>query len=284
MFDKAAIDTLAQAQAITAAKQAIPAELDLLALPDNFKLSNLEKYLPLRRRARGTMTTELAEAFGAYVKAHAEQGASIFIDQDKLNATAVLNLGTPAAPGHADNTAKLQLRQTAAYKAMAMLTQGHASQTTLAEFLEDWRADLQCFGADPEPTEGDEDLGPALMTVPRAIAAVRKVTIDAARKTESTEKQLGASRSALESVTARSGDNPLPAFIHFNFIPYHGLPPRVFVMRVGVVTSADKPAFVLRVVNPELHAEQMAAELVSLIGTRLGLEQPCLIGAYSAKD
>lgn len=284
MFDKEAIQELAQAEAISAAQVSVDAALGdgkthgVTALPEGFKVHDLEAKLPQRRRARGKMTTSTVPAFADYVAAHKEDGASVFVEQDAMRAVAVLNLGAPATPGHADNLAVLAPKKTAAYSALLKVCDQPQPQTTIAEFIEDWMDRIQCLAAEPEPEVPPQ---PA-MSARHAAAAIRRVTIEAIQKLENTEGQLQASRSALESVKASSGGNPLPAFILFKCVPFHGLVEREFTLRLGVQTGAQKPALVLRIAAKEKHDEQMAEELAGLVTEAVGDGTPCLIGVYAA--
>ena len=275
MFDKDAIKELAQAEAITAAGSAVAAALDdgtaTVALPSEFTVHDLEKTLPLRRRARGIMTTSSVAPFAEYVDQHKEPGAAVFVDQDAMTAVAVLNLGTPDQPGHADNIAKMVAKRLAAFTALLQHASGSGlAQAKAAEFLEDWPGYLKIY----------KDSGE--ITAAKAIAAVRKLTIEAMRKLEATEQQLSATRSAFESVSATSTE-PLPTTIYFNCVPYHGLKDRQFVLRLGVLTSAKDPAIVLRIVNKEQHEEEMAAELATLVDSSLSESGvPVMVGKYQA--
>lgn len=255
MFDKEAIKELSRAQAITAAASAVTSQVDQgpVPLPDDFTLHDLETYQHCRRRARGTMTTSSAVDFAIYVRAHRELGACVFIDQDNMAAVAVLNLGNPEAPGHADNLAKLKSKKTAAYVALLARANGvPLKQEQVAEFLEDWSQNLACYLA----LDGEH------MPLAKAVAAVRKVTI--------------------ETVHATSGGDALPAIIRFECEPYLGLKSRAFYMRLGIQTGGDKPAITLRIQNMEQHEEEMAEELACLVRDALDEDLTTLVGAYSA--
>ncbi len=268
MLTKEAIEKLSEAQAISAANLSIE-DRPVAALPSDFNLHNLEKYAEHRRRARGTMTTSSVTAFAAYVADHAEAGATCFIEQDKMKAVAVLNLGEPTNPGHADNLAVLAPKQTAAYVALQKVAHGRGiTQKEAAEFLEDWPGMAECFN--------DADK----LTVPKAIAAIRKITIEGLKKLESAEQSLSASKSTFESVTASSTET-LPTFIYFKCVPFHGLAPRTFVLRLGILTGGAAPAIALRVINAEQHDEEMAAELAQLVTAAVGDAAPVLVGSYS---
>lgn len=275
MFDKDAIEALSQATAIEQAAAAVANSLEYkrgaVPLPDQFQIQDLEKYMPNRRRARGSMDTSSIADFAAYVAQHQEPGAAVFVSPKSMVANAVLNLGTPEAPGHADNRAQFTPRATAAYGALLQVATGGAlEQSRVAEFLEDWAHLITCFH------EG-EKLAPN-----KAVAAVRNITIEGMRKVEASEQQLSASKSSFEQVTASSKDT-LPTFIYFKCIPYHEFEEREFVMRLGIRTG-DKPAIVLRIVNKEQHDEDMAAELRAKVDSAITSGVPVLVGDYSAKS
>lgn len=284
MLNADAIKALSKAEATTAANTAIDAAQDsithVLALPEDFKVHDLESYLPDRRRARGTMTTSVIKDFAAYAKTHAlpsdtdegEAGeqvscAAVFIDKDNMSATAVLNLGTVNQPGHADNLAVLKLDRSAAFAAVQAIANGQPrKQTDVAEFLEDWAPFITCRNAD-------------VIGTGQAAAAIRTITIEAAKKVTSSEQQLGAEKSAFESVQASSGDN-LPTTIEFLLDPpYFGLDARTVTLRLSVLAS-EKPAIVLRIVKLEEHMEGMAGEFAELVRTELAGAMPVVIGTY----
>lgn len=276
MITKEAITALQEGNAILHAASALTSSCDtndLTALPSDYKLHDLEKYKPLRRRARGTMNTNVISAFTGYVTDHVEPGATVFVNPDEMSATAVLNLGTPCVPGHADNRAKLTLKRTAAYSALVGIASGVGfKQTQIAEFLEDWPEHIQCINESGS------------ITLPKAIAAIRKLSIEAIRKIENSEQQLSASRSAFESVQATSAD-PLPTVIMFDCQPYADLKARTFALRLNVQTGGDKPTISLRIVKAEQHAEDMANELGYLIAHAFdGASIPVLLGSYSKTE
>jgi len=271
MIDKPAILALQQADAISRAGEQIACALGdarkaedtrgALALPGDMQLHDLEKFLPQRRRVRGTMSTPHAASFAQYVAMHAEEGATVFVDPPKLSATAVLNLGVPQKPGHGDNTAVFAPPKTAAFQAVLAAVAGAMTQMKAAEFLEDWAACLVCRDA-----EGQE------IKTPRAVAAIRRMTIEAMRKLESEHASLSASTSTFESVQAKSAE-PLPHTIDYTCEPLPGLPQRTFAMRLGVQTGDKAPGILLRVAKMEAHQEAMAEDLAELVTAALKAAQ-----------
>lgn len=274
MIDKEAIVALQAGAAIEQASNAMGAAMkdgQVIGLPEDFTVLDLEKYRFLRRRARGTMTTQSITDFSAYTANHGGDGTTVFVNPEDMRATAVLNLGTPTAPGHADNRAKLDPKSTAAYRALlTMATGAGQAQLKVAEFLEDWAPLIKCFN----------DAGP--IAAPQAIAAIRKLTIESLRKLESEEQSLSASRSAFEQVSATS-KAPIPTTIYFECQPYADLAARLFVLRLGVLTGGDKPTVNLRIIKHEEHLEEMARELADKITQAFGdTEIPVLLGSYTA--
>lgn len=277
MFDKEAIEALQYGGGIQEASNAIAVAFEdkaVVALPGHFTEHDLEKFLPYRRRARGVMSTEAVDDFSEYFQGHAESGATVFVDKDAMKAVGILNLGSPdQGPGHADNKAVLALKSVAAYDAFRKVANGQAqSQATVAEWMEDWQDLITCF----HDSEGTS----AQMTAAKAIAAVRNITIDAARKVESEDSQLSASRSTFESVKA-SSKHTLPTHIYFKTVPYVWLEERTFVLRLGILTSGDKTAIVLRPVKMEEHQQEMAEEFAAIVAKSLETTgYPVLIGSY----
>jgi uncharacterized protein YfdQ (DUF2303 family) len=278
MFDKETLAALQEAQAIHQANNAVATSCDTketVALPSDYKLHDLEQYLPNRRRMRGVMETESLASFVAYVSVNEEPGTAVFVDQNAMTATAVLNLGQPDEPGHADNIAMLKPVKTAAYRALLAHANGNGyAQKAIAEFMEDWADNLACFGVDGSP-----------IRVPQAVAAVRKITIDAMRKIESEEQSLGASKSAFESVQASSKE-PLPTLILFTCQPYADLDNRQFALRLGVLTGESTPKVNLRISKLEEHQEAMANELASKIIDEFGEDTPpnkVMLGSYTRR-
>lgn len=279
MLTKEAIQELSQAEAVTVSNASVDAALGhesahgVVALPSYFEVHDMEAKLPWRRRARSAMVTSLVGDFARYLGEHKETGASVFVDQANMSATAVLNLGTPAEPGHCDNHATYRPLTTAAYKALSQLVakSGNLSQRELAEFLEDWGDLIGCYN------------GEAGIKVPHAVAAVRGVTLEALKRSHTTQEDLSASQSTFESVKASGGDNPLPSRITFATVPYVGLSERTFSMRLGVRTGGQVPLFTLQIAKQEEHAEDMAAELTKLVTDAIGAAAPVLIGTLTVK-
>ncbi|WP_349771208.1 DUF2303 family protein, partial [Escherichia coli] len=76
---------------------------DAVALPENFRIHDLEKFNLNRFRFRGALSTASIDDFTRYSKDLADEGTRCFIDADNMRAVSVLNLG--------GTVAKLAMRQ-----------------------------------------------------------------------------------------------------------------------------------------------------------------------------
>lgn len=270
------VEALEEGQAILAAHTAVTAAMQtehgITALRSDeggAYVVDLEEYQPLRRRLRGTMETASVRSFAEYTK-QSMDGASVFVDASTMRATAVLNLGDPAAPGHADNLARLSLRKMAAFDALTQVNGRQQGQKALVEFLEDWGplVNAKYFHGAAEVTPG------------LALAALRDITIDSARKANSQVEQLSVTKTTFEKVQAESNANT-PTTIYWTCQPYADLPERTFVLRLGILTGGDQLGLNLRIQNLEQHTEEMGQQLMGLVQQQLGDELPVLQGTYT---
>lgn len=274
-MDKSAIETIRDSSAVAAqiTQQAIPTAIThMVAVPDGVTLQNLEQALPGRTRFRGKLATDSIPDFVSYVKDR--PGGHGFIDTGKgLGALVIFNLGDSDNPGHADHSARLALQATPAFVAM-LATAGKAySQRDALDFIEDWQ---HVIGAHREGDDGlFHDIGLA-----KAIAAIRKVKIEAKTTAENTEGNFQQTRSVLESVSA-SSDEGLPDVLSFRTAPYLGLSERVFHLRVSVSTTGREPSLRFRVIGLDQEQEKIALEFKALLLGEVGDAATMTIGTFT---
>lgn len=261
-------ETNAIPQAAAAVDEGVAAKFSAVALPEHMKLRDLENFMPTRRRLKGTLRTSSQASFIYYCQIQREQEASVFVHGGALTATAVLNFGSTDAPGHADNLAHLTYECTAAYAALRHMHRSDPSQKEVAEWMEDWSEHITCF-------VGDEEVALA-----RAVAAVRRVSIEHLNKVETTVEQLGAERTAFESVKA-SSKLALPTVMHFKCTPSVDLPERLFVLRLAITPTDEGPRFTLRIKTLERHEQEMAKEVVDQLTAAFGSEISVYVGSYT---
>lgn len=253
-MDKSAIEQIQKslvAEVLNRSVDITDAQAPIIAMPADFEVHNLERYYPTRARFRGRFITQSIDDFVRYTH---NDGGHCFIDAEKMRAISIMDLGTPDAPGHAEHVAGLSLAITAPFRALQSIDGNPKPQSGIAEWLEDWRDHLRAEGKDGEEID-----------IKKAIGAVRKITITAARESEHTEESLSQSRSLMESIEAKSKDTDLPAFFYFHCIPYEGLQERKFMLRLSVVTVGNAISLVLRTARREAIQEEMANEFKELL-------------------
>ena len=215
---------------------------DAVALPENFRIHDLEKFNLNRFRFRGALSTASIDDFTRYSKDLADEGTRCFIDADNMRAVSVLNLGTIDEPGHADNTATLKLKKTAPFSALLSVNGERNSQKSLAEWID---------------ANGDA------IQATKAAAAVRKITIEANQTADFEDNDFSGKRSLMESVEAKTKDI-MPVAFEFKCVPFEGLKERPFKLRLSIITG-DRPVLVLRIIQLEAVQEEMANEFRDLL-------------------
>jgi uncharacterized protein YfdQ (DUF2303 family) len=278
-MDRSAIEAIGQLAIEAANANRIVANTPAIILTSDDggqKLVNIEHLQEGRSRYRGTFTTHDMSAFAVYVITTVENNtpptpAKGFIDPDKMCATAYFNLGDHEHPGHGDNTASLKLKPTAAYAALLAATNARAhDQRSLHDFLEDWRDNITVL-IDGQPKDN---------AIAAALAAVRDITIEQARKVQHVERDFGATKSAMESVDARSSLT-LPSGFEFKAVPYEGLQERTFRLRLGVNTGGDKISLSLRIQQSEQISETIARDFLARLEAKLGVASSLTLGTFT---
>lgn len=251
------------------------------------RVVSLESFEAHRSRFRGTFSTASLQDFAQYVIKRV--GGQGFIQPDSLAATVIFNLdvdsnGSPVAvtgestlvpcAGHGDHRAALTLKASPAYAALQAASKTQYAQKALIEWLEDW---WDCLAADyPDATGNNPN---DLLRMSQALNALRKVKVEESVKVVHTEKDFGASRSALEDVEA-SSDIGLPRGFRFTCKPSEDLDVREFYLRLGVLTGGEKPAFVLRWSKREADIEAIGQNFKAKLLDAIGDKATMLLGTF----
>lgn len=247
--------------------------IDLIALPNNIVIHDLEQYRLGRRRFRGTFNTTSLTDFVAYVKDNADdvEGGkpSGFIHPDKPLASVFFNLySNDTGAGHADWVGNLELDKTAAYRALLAIDGKPLTQRALADWLEDWQDQVAAFG-----NSGEQ------IRIAQAVAAVLKIDIKSGKQSSHADGDFRQARSAMEQVEASIGETTPTSFV-FGCAPYHGLMNRDFRLRVSILTSHDDPRLVLRIMHKEAIEEDIVREFKSLLIEKIGDLAKLTIGTF----
>ena len=238
-----------------------------VVLPDGYHLSSLEDSMPNAARYRMFYKTTSIADFVGYADEFDQPGAQCFIHQSQMTAKTIFDLGTLNAPGHKEHSAKLTLDQTSAYQAILRLNGNTLSQKKAAEFIEDW-ADLMIVHSTENKT----------MSTIEAAVRLMDLTIESARSVNSQVEDFGEHQSKMEKIEAKNKEL-IPSEIHFTCIPFMGLEQRTFKLRVGILTTEEKPKIVFRIVLLDSQEELMALEFKDkLVEAFIDMEIKTFIG------
>ena len=258
-------------QALAAAGKELPTNSPTVLVPDSATVIDLERFQLLRSRFRGTYSTHSLADFGAYVVERSAPNARGFIDQDAMSCIVLFNIGTPDEPGHADDRAVLRLKASAAFAAVQAVCGQSLAQKAMSDWIEDWNQHL---------TATDEN--GASMSIAKAIAAVRTITVKASSESDHAVGETRASRSTMDAIEASSKET-LPAWMDFKVIPFEGLGEQVIRLRVSVITSGSQPVLKLRWLGEEAQREAIAQEFKAVLEEKVGAAAALSLGTFDAK-
>ncbi len=235
---------------------------DKIILPSGVVVGDLERFQDKRNQFRGKMKTESIEDFVEYCNEQAE--GVCFINREDMCASAIFDIGDTEKPGHCLHSAFIELKQTSAFTEMKVNSNKRLTQQELAEFIEDWKDDAVL---------SDDE---SVITINKAIAAIRKITIKASSDSEHNVKGFSASTSTMDKLDASSGEENIPGYMVFTCKPYHGLIEYDFKLRISLIVTGGEPLFILRPVKLEEKLEKISEEFRSLVTTDMHKD----IGTY----
>lgn len=183
----------------------------------------------------------------------------------------MFNLGTPEEPGHADDRAVLRLKASAAFAAVQAVCGQNLAQKTMSDWIEDWNQYLSAT-----------DESGTVMSIAKAIAAVRTITVKASSESDHAVGETRASRSTMDAIEASSKET-LPAWLDFKVIPFEGLGEQVIRLRVSVITSGSQPVLKLRWLGEEAQREAIAQEFKQVLEEKVGESAKLVLGSFDAK-
>ena len=246
-------------------------ELDLskpaIVLPENLHLHSLEKYNKQKLRFKGCFKTHSPAEFTKYIEYYQNQGKSeliCFIHPNEMMAQVIFDLGDHFIPGHAEHQALLNLDPTSAYLALKEI-EGSKTQTTVIQWLEDWRDNLKLYG------ENETDI-----PIKPAIAALRRINIKTQKESEHTEEVFRSARSTLEQIEANNHEN-MPTHFIMKIVPYFGLDMMEISFRMTLLLEEKNPGFLIQMVKAEQVREVMMDQFKSKL---MGYLSPLGIKVY----
>ena len=276
-MEEQAIKLLQQEQSIEHAATIVKAaiaeathdRIPVVALPDHFRMVDLEKYLENPVRLRGMYSTSSLAEFVKYTKEELDEHARVFVSDTGSQAKCIFDFGNSDEPGNCDHKAVLELKKTAPFKALEAINGKPVGQKDWAEWIEDMRDYI---------TEIDDPSGGSIAAL---ITKVRSIKIDQIRESGSDVGDYKAARSELESIEAKSNHGELPNLILFTCSPYHELPEQTFKMRMSIMTIPNDIRFRIQVISMEEREEETAKNFEKLLVNSLPDELRISIGSFS---
>lgn len=144
------------------------------------------------------------------------------------------------------------------------------SQKDMSDWIEDWHSTLSAVGQDNQD-----------MSLVKAIAAVRTISVKAISESDHTVSETRASRSAMDAIEATSKET-LPTWLIFTVVPFEGLSVREIILRISVITSGAQPALKLRWVGEDVQREEIAQEFKSVLDAQIGEAAKLALGSFAA--
>lgn len=247
----------------------------VIVSPDSLRMTDLEEFLPSKRRMQATMRTEELESFAAYCEHMTSQFdlatfLPVFVDAEAMSAKAVFDFGTVETPLHGDNQAVLALTKTAEYQGFLNINNCQTSQRGFAEWMEDFKENVTAYDSKGEK-----------LSFAGAVDAVRKYEVSEKTEAGSEERNFSSRKTAMTEVSTKNADK-MPAFIGFRCKPYADLKEREIMARVSVLNGRS-PEFVVRAILFEKVKEEIAKEFCELVEGRLncGVPKDASIPKYS---
>ena len=266
-IDKTAIEHIQKTA--TDLREVENTDFPTIALSESLKLHDLEKYQQYRNYFRGIFETKTCKDFLEYVSEN--KGANCFINADSMSAKSIFDLGDKESPGHAKHQANLTLKKSAPYIELLANNETRMNQRELAEWIEDYRDFIEVLDENGEEMQNTA-----------AVAAIRRITIEAIRKQGNEQRTFGESKSAMESIDAKSEDGPMPAWILFTCKPYEDLKEQTFHSRISITTRGDEPKLTMRIIKLDVIKEEMATEFKELLAKEHDGDMKFYLGNFTA--
>ncbi len=253
-ISKEALQHIAEVANIPAIIEQVDTTATPLAIvPQEFKITDLEKYMVNRSGFRAKMGSNYISEFVRYSKKYDAEGVKCFINEHHMSSEIIFDVGTLEDPLHGNHSAFLQIKKTAPFDALLKINGEAMQQKKLADWIEDYGNFIEIFAST------GESMSPVL-----AASSIRNMTVETIRKVESEVQDFGQKLGVMDAINVKA-DGLTPAVIKFNCVPYFGLKERVFEMRISANTGYDTPVLTASIKQFEVIQEEMAIEFKEIL-------------------
>lgn len=250
--------------------EACDVQSQLVLVPENCSIKDLESHQEFRNNLRGTFSTSMIPDFVKYVTDNIEEGAKTFVEADSMTAETIFDIGTKDKAGHQRHRAQVKLTKTAPYKALLQLDGSKLEQRQMAEFIEDWADFFEAFDSDGQVVE-----------IHKAAAAIRDLDYEHVRGSSRHVSDFAQKQSEYENMATKTKDDlVLPAVFVFKCHPYNSLKEYRFEMRLSVIRNE---VLVLRIKRLEETQEKIAQDFLEEVQQQLQnakIKAPIYIGTF----
>lgn len=243
-----------------------------IALPTGVTIHDVEKYRSAPVRFRGSFVTSTVEAFAAYIQQYYEKGknySTVFINTEKMTATAWLDMGTLAQPSHREHSCMLTSKPTIDYEALKGINGKYQKQAEAVEWLEDW--------GDSWAVSGQSNS--------QVIRAFRNIKIKKQSDRAQVITDFSAAKSAFEQVEAVGGEDNLPSEIKFTCQPFSfGEDLWAFPLRVRVKVEKEDVLIAFQCTKLRQIADKISISFKEMIESSLkdnALTVPVYLGTFT---
>lgn len=262
-MDKSAIQAITALSVATVAQAALNEnEIDAVVLEENYQLKSLESLKLRPDLFRAQFNTSALSQFIDYVDDAGSSNTGVFIDQEKMTAQAIIDMGHHDAPYWGKHRAHVALKQTPAYAALIRLNNGHLSQQDFIDFAEDWSANIAFYYDDNETAHDDA-------TFKKTIKTLRKIKLSATAVSENSVENFSATRSAMEDIEVTAGNEKPPAGFIFRVVPHDGFDEVAFDCPLRAITDTKAVRLKYRIMQLDQQqlniAEQFKAKITNNI-------------------
>ncbi|WP_181049834.1 DUF2303 family protein [Methylobacter tundripaludum] len=252
-MDKSAIEAIAGLSAAKAAQHEISQHppITAIVIPKDYSVENLERLLPNPDQFRGTFRTAVLSEFVGYIDGNATSDTGVFIDQNKMTAAAIIDMGSHEAPNWGKHKANVALDRTPAYAALIRLHDERMNQQSFIDFAEDWQDNVSFYYG-----SSDQNIADFKST----IRTLRKLKTSATNTSETEVGNFAANRSAMESIEVTAGAEQPPAGFLFKTIPHDGFEKVVFDCQLRAMPDTKEVFLKYRIVQLAQHQEKIAEQ------------------------
>ncbi|MGZ4954118.1 MAG: DUF2303 family protein [Methylobacter sp.] len=239
--------------------------LEAVVIPNDHHLENLEKLSDKPDLFRGQFSTTVLAQFTGYVDQHGSENTGVFLDQDRMTAEAIIDLGDHDTPQWGKHRASVTLRKTPAYAALIRADENRMDQQDFIDWAEDHQDNIAFYYGDSHENS-DQGFKATLKTL-------RKLKTSATATSETEVGNFNANRTAMEAIEVTAGSAQPPAGFLFKAIPHDGFDEVTFDCQLRAITDGKAVQLKYRIVQLAQHQEKIAEQFRDKINAGIHVDE-----------